>query len=148
MCRKVKIYTIRYNDCTKPSKKKKYSNETSCKSNPNAKKEKEMIKIFQAVLNVKLIGYSCSIITSRFTYYCGSFSHIKMAKVQEMELNEGMTPIKWNNPMNSKRTLNTELLVKSVDSDRPILLTDTDIYQFRYNISVSVSVYWYRLEIS
>ena len=55
LCVSVESYTIRYNDCTKPSKIKAYSTETSCKDIPSENKEKKMIQILQAVSEVKRI---------------------------------------------------------------------------------------------
>ena len=126
LCVYVKSYTIRYNDCTKPTAIKEYSTETSCKNIPSLKQEEKKIQILQAITDEKLKGYSCSIVTSRFTYYCGSFSHLKLARVPEIEINEDITPTQCNDLVNSKKfrtrdgvthplTMNTELLVKSVE---------------------------------
>ena len=68
LCVYVKSYTIRYNDCTKPSEIKEYSTETSCKNIPSLNQEEKKIQILQAITDEKLKGYSCSIVPSRRHY--------------------------------------------------------------------------------
>ena len=69
LCVNVKSYTIRYNDCTKPSKVREYRTDSSCKTIPTLNQEKKEIQILQEITDEKVKGYSCSIVTSRFTYY-------------------------------------------------------------------------------
>ena len=122
----VKGYTIRYNDCTKPSKVRQYRTDSNCKTIPTVSQEKKEIQILQEISDEKLKGYSCSIGTSRFTFYCGSFSHVKLAKVPEIEVNEDITPLRCHDLVNTRKfrtrdgishplTMNTELLIKSVE---------------------------------
>ena len=126
LCVNVETYTIRYNDCTKPNKVTEYRTDSNCKNIPAVNQEKKEIQILQEITDEKLKGYSCSIVTSRFTYYCGSFSHIKLAKVPEIEVNEDITPLKCHDLVNSRKfrtrdgmshplTMNTEVLIKSVE---------------------------------
>ena len=126
LCVNVETYTIRYNDCTKPNKVREYRTDSNCKNIPTVNQEKKEIQILQEITDEKLKGYSCSIVTSRFTYYCGSFSHIKLAKVPEIEVNEDITPLKCHDLVNSRKfrtrdgmshplTMNTEVLIKSVE---------------------------------
>ena len=122
----VKGYTIRYNDCTKPSKVRQYRTDSNCKTIPTVSQEKKEIQILQEISDEKVKGYSCQQVTSRFTFYCGSFSHVKLAKVPEIEVNEDLTPLRCHDLVNTRKfrtrdgishplTMNTELLIKSVE---------------------------------
>ena len=53
LCVNVKSYTIRYNDCTKPSKVREYRTDSSCKTIPTLNQEKKEIHMTGASTNPK-----------------------------------------------------------------------------------------------
>ena len=100
----IKAYKIRYNDCRKPTAIFKYTTADLCEENiVPEEKEMKAFHILQEIQNKRITGYSCQIIASRFTWYCGAYSHSKWALIPEIEVIEGMTPAGCSDMLNSKK---------------------------------------------
>ena len=73
-------YQIKYKDCTQPKQVIPYQSEKMCERNGRQEEKMETYTIVQKKAHTQLTGYSCQVIKSTFTLYCGAYSHTKIAK--------------------------------------------------------------------
>ena len=119
-------YNIRYYDCTKPSAIYKYQTSHLCKENEAKEEPKSHMSVLQRIKNKSLSGHSCQIIRSAWTYYCGVYSHSKIAEIPQIEVTEGLSPNACNDMVNSlklrrhgqsyKLSMNGETVIRSVEA--------------------------------
>ena len=119
-------YQIRYHDCTKPTTIHKYQTSQLCKENEVTEEPKKTLAVLQRIKNKALRGHSCMIVSSRWEYYCGAYSHMKMADIPHIEVAEGLSPTSCNDLINSlkfrrkgkswKLQMNAETIIRDVES--------------------------------
>ena len=85
-------YTISYFDCTAPSKVNRFSYQTICNRNNQTNNPSKKYQLLQRVDSQSIGGHSCSIIRSTFLLYCGAYSHSKIMKIPQTEINENLEP--------------------------------------------------------
>ena len=71
----VLTYTISYYDCAKPSRMKEFDIKSYCLNEKPASSATTTYHVLQKRKEVKMKGYSCSMIRSTFIIHCGMFSH-------------------------------------------------------------------------
>ena len=82
-------YQIEYVDCSKPSTLQSFDLNSMCSLNNKGVMRSpsgELLTLLQRTTEWEMSGYSCEVRQSEFTYYCGSFSHSKIATVPTIEI--------------------------------------------------------------
>ena len=120
-------YQIKFNDCRKPTAIMKYSTEKVCEENEDLiPKEPKPMTVLQKIKNKKIKGYSCQITVTRFSYYCGAYSHAKLATIPEVEVNTPTSTSTCRDMINTKKyisrnqqshllEINTEVIIRVVE---------------------------------
>ena len=119
-------YKISYFDCSKPSAIYKYQTSHLCKETEIKEEPKSHMSVLQKIKNKALNGHSCQIVRSSWTYYCGVYSHSKIASIPQIEVTEGLSPNACNDMINSlkirrhgqsyKLSMNGETIIRMVDA--------------------------------
>ena len=119
-------YKISYFDCSKPSAIFKYQTSHLCKETEIKEEPKSHMSVLQKIKNKALNGHSCQIVRSSWTYYCGVYSHSKVASIPQIEVTEGLSPNACNDMINSlkirrngqsyKLSMNGETIIRMVDA--------------------------------
>ena len=96
-------YTIQYYDCNNVNQIKTYRMDDTCMKS-TAVKIPRITKqtILQKKTSLKLHGFSCKMVRSTITEYCGSFGHGKLAKPPELEIATVQTPETCLNMVNTQ----------------------------------------------
>ena len=94
-------YNIKYFDCSKPSAIYKYETSHLCKESEAKEEPKSHMSVLQRLKNKSLSGHSCQVVRSSWTYYCGAYSHSKIAEIPQIEVTEGLSPNTCNDMVNS-----------------------------------------------
>ena len=87
----VHSYTIQYYDCNNVDKVHTYKLNSVCSQNSNSNNNTETFTMLQKRTISKLTGYSCKVTESRFRFYCGAYSHLKLATPPEIETTYAVT---------------------------------------------------------
>lgn len=90
---KANAYTLSYWDCTHPTSIQEYDATGACtndKPESDATPQQVYLLEKQSVLTVK--GYKCAATVSTFTYFCGAWSHLKVAIPPEIQIPVQITP--------------------------------------------------------
>jgi len=79
---------MEYTDCSKPSNLQSFDLNSMCTLNKGGLRSPggELFTLLQRTTEFEMSGYSCEVRQSEFTYYCGSFSHSKVATVPTIEI--------------------------------------------------------------
>ena len=93
MLRGSDAYNIKYFDCSKLSAIYKYETSHLCKESEVTEEPKSHMSVLQRIKNKSLSGHSCQVVRSSWTYYCGAYSHSKIAEIPQIEVTEGLSPI-------------------------------------------------------
>ena len=119
-------YNIKYFDCSKPSKIYKYETSHLCKEREVTEEPKSHMSVLQRIKNKSLNGHSCQVVRSSWTYYCGAYSHSKIAEIPQIEVTEGLSPNTCNDMVNSlklrrhgqsyKLSMNGETIIRAVEA--------------------------------
>ena len=83
----VKGYSISYQDCNTVDSVNTYQLNKLCSNNNHEElnNNTETITILQKRTVQKLSGYRCTVRESCFRFYCGAYSHLKLATPPEIE---------------------------------------------------------------
>ena len=119
-------YTIDYYDCREIDKLTTYRMSKACSPRTLERTQTVEYTLLQKkkVLNMK--GFSCRVLRSTLTEYCGAYSHTKLAKMPDVDVAYQMSPEQCLNIVNTgvfttpsgtrhKVTLNSENILKSED---------------------------------
>ena len=120
-------YNIKYFDCSKPTKIYKYQTSHLCKESETKEEPKSHMSVLQRIKNKSLNGHSCQIVRSSWVYYCGAYSHSKIAQIPQIEVTEGLSPNACNDMINSlkfrsaagrsyKLSMNGETIIRAVEA--------------------------------
>lgn len=119
-------YNIKYFDCSKPSAIYKYQTSHLCKETETKEEPKTHMSVLQRIKNKSLNGHSCQIVRSSWSYYCGVYSHSKIAEIPHIEVTEGLSPNACNDMVNSlklrrhgqsyKLSMNGETIIRMVEA--------------------------------
>ena len=93
VCMEVEAYSIKYYQCHTARNVQVYSALKMCRNKPNLEPPnlKEYTLLQEKETSI-LTGYKCQVTESKFTLYCGSFSHMKIADVPDIEIPISLTP--------------------------------------------------------
>lgn len=90
---KASAYTISYWDCHQPTNIQEYDATVACdnaKLQPDTAPQQVYLLEKQTVQRLK--GYKCAASVSTFTYFCGAWSHLKVAIPPEIQIPVQITP--------------------------------------------------------
>ena len=96
-------YNIKFNDCRRPTQIYKYETNALCQHTELTPQSQTAMSVLQKIKNTKLSGHSCQIKTTRWKWYCGVYSHSKVAAIPEVEINEGISPNSCSDMINSQK---------------------------------------------
>ena len=86
----VRAYDLDYYDCSNPQTVTKIDVKEACLPHEIQEQEKAEYKILQRSREEKVGGFRCQIEKSDFLVYCGSFSHQKLMKTPEIDVNQAI----------------------------------------------------------
>ncbi len=95
-------YTINYYDCHDTNRITTYKLGEACMTNKNNNSMNTEYALLQERSITELTGFSCWVTHSTLTEYCGAYSHNKLAKAPEIEVNEALTPDQCLNLVNTQ----------------------------------------------
>ena len=81
-------YTMNYYDCGKPQSMQDYNLKTYCANEIKKTGETTTYHVLQKKKNIKMTGYSCSVVRSTFTFHCGMFSHTEILRMPDIEIKQ------------------------------------------------------------
>ena len=82
-------WTLTYWDCDQPKVSSRYSVKTTCaQSETTTDNSTFQWDLLQKIDYSEVDGWSCKLVVSKFTLFCGSFSHQKFEKIPEVELSQ------------------------------------------------------------
>ena len=84
----VGTYRLKYSDCSSPTNIERLSIYTVCNPVDDSVKEAEEYTILQKMRNKVLKGHKCQVKRSKWTMFCGAFSHEKMIEIPQIEINQ------------------------------------------------------------
>ena len=84
----VVAYTLSYYDCTKPARMNEFDIRTYCTSEKPTLGETMSYHVLQKRKNIKMTGYSCSMVRSTFIIHCGMFSHQELLQMPDIEIKQ------------------------------------------------------------
>ena len=88
-----KGYTVSYLDCHQPNIVHRYHYDTLCNQELITNNETtSKYSLLQRVDKTYIAGQSCQITRSTFLLYCGAYSHNKIMRVPDIEINEPLEP--------------------------------------------------------
>ena len=87
----ITAYSIKYFDCSDISSIKTYKTNQMCKVGNKTDTTTHQFTILQDQDIQETTGFSCRVLRSTITEYCGSFSHNKLAKAPEIEVHHPLT---------------------------------------------------------
>ena len=119
-------YSINYFDCNNITDMKTYKQEKICSMEPKNNTTTTQFTILQKQDIQETTGFSCQIIRSTMTEYCGAYSHNKLAKVPEVEINEVVTVEKCHHLV-STQSFTTKEGKASIKIDEENLITSYDL---------------------
>ena len=77
----INAFMLEYTDCVAPEQIRRVDVAKVCQSSPLSANSNKRMMLTQIKSITRMTGYKCKIKESRFRYYCGAFSHLKVAKV-------------------------------------------------------------------
>lgn len=86
----IERYTINYHDCRKPTDLQEINLDQACGLEDDMEVDERTYTILTPRHHQPMRGYTCSVVRSTFTYYCGAFSHTKILKAPNVEIKEKM----------------------------------------------------------
>ena len=84
----VVAYTMSYYDCAKPARMKEYDIKSYCMNVKPTAGETTNYHVLQKRKNIKMTGYSCSMVRSTFIIHCGMFGHQELLQMPDIELKQ------------------------------------------------------------
>ena len=87
----VNSYSIDYFDCRTPKGISRYDVSKACNEERMNDPTKHTYYLLQNKRIKNIVGYSCKVIKSSFLFYCGAFSHQKIAEIPKIELTQELT---------------------------------------------------------
>ena len=87
----VLTYTISYYDCAKPTRMKEFDIKSYCLNEKPASSATTTYHVLQKRKEVKMKGYSCSMIRSTFIIHCGMFSHQELLQMPDIEIKQDIS---------------------------------------------------------
>ena len=87
----VGTYRLKYSDCSSPTNIERLSVYTVCNPVDDSVKEAEEYTILQKMRNKVLKGHKCQVKRSKWTMFCGAFSHEKIIEIPQIEINQELT---------------------------------------------------------
>ena len=84
----VVAYTLGYYDFAKPARMKEFDIRTFCMTEKPTLGETTNYHVLQKRKNIKMTGYSCSMIRSTFIIHCGMFGHQELLQMPDIEIKQ------------------------------------------------------------
>ena len=104
-----RAYSIKYYQCNTARSIQVYSALRMCEDEPAVETpDLAPYTLLQEKKTTILTGYKCQVIESKFTLYCGSFSHMKIATVPDIEIPINLTPNQCQGLRQSGRFISPE----------------------------------------
>ena len=86
-------WTMSYWDCDQPKVSSRFSVKTTCAQSASEQDNTtHEYDLLQRIDYSEVDGWSCRLVVSKFTLFCGSFSHQKFEKIPEIELAQTVSP--------------------------------------------------------
>ena len=102
-------YTITYFDCTDITRLNTYQLGEVCRptgrTSPNNTVQYQIIQRSNAR---EIRGFSCQVVKTTFTDYCGAYSHMKMAEVPQIEVSANLPPASCSTIVNTEKFTNDQ----------------------------------------
>ena len=95
-------YNIQYFDCNDVRKIKTYRMDETCMHKSERVPSLTSYTILQKKDTLRLSGFSCKIIKTTLTEYCGAYSHAKLAQPPEVEVAATISPESCFNLVNTQ----------------------------------------------
>ena len=86
-------FTVRYYDCDAPKLLHRYSVSTVCRDEPSVPVDVNLQAwdVLQMREQSESSGFSCRKVITKFWFYCGAYSHMKIIRFPEVEVYESLT---------------------------------------------------------
>ena len=78
-------YMITYTDCLDPESVDQADADSLCTTSTDQHVPEATMTLLQQAETVKVSGFSCQVTRSRWVFYCGSFSHFKLAESPQID---------------------------------------------------------------
>ena len=101
LVKEVEVYRVKYKDCSSPSKLKRINIHTVCKNDRENGNKTARYGVLQQMRNTVLQGHKCQVKRSKWTLYCGAFSHEKHISIPEIELSQEISITACQNMISS-----------------------------------------------
>ena len=95
-------YSIDYYDCNNVDKIHRYQIDDLCNDKDPIDTTSTDYSIVQLVTNKELQGYSCQVIRSMWTFYCGAYSHYKLMTVPDIEVTQHLSKMECQQLISTK----------------------------------------------
>ena len=95
-------YSIDYYDCNNVDKIHRYQIDDLCNDKDPIDTTPTDYSIVQLVTNKELQGYSCQVIRSMWTFYCGAYSHYKLMAVPDIEVTQNLSKMECQQLISTK----------------------------------------------
>ena len=118
----VVTYRLKYNDCSNPTNIERLSVYTVCEEVDERVSEKEEYTILQKMRNKVMKGHKCQVKRSKWTLYCGAFSHEKMIEIPQIEINQKVTISQCEN------MISTNTFVSEYGSTHGVALNEETVF--------------------
>ena len=96
-------YLLDYVDCLEPQQVTRIDATSACAPVGLPEGDEERVTLVQRIEVRRTQGFRCTVKESRFRYFCGAFSHLKVAKIPEISHDIPVSPT-WCRLMSTQRT--------------------------------------------
>lgn len=99
----IRGYYLEYEDCLEPASVTRIDATSACTGQKPEQSEEEKVTLVQRITVRQTQGYRCTVRESRFRFFCGAFSHMKISKVPQIQHDIPVSP-SWCRLMATQRT--------------------------------------------
>lgn len=123
-------YSISYYDCSTPKEVKTYAIQEACTNHPANNTPSRTYTLLQNRRLETVTGFTCQVTRSTLTEYCGSFSHMKLAKPPEIELHHSLDVEQCMHLVNTERFLGEKI---QIGAETTLYTEDSGVIQITDN---------------
>ena len=119
----VKMYRVKYRDCSSPTEIKRLNIYKTCELNEVNDDKSERYAILQQMRNQVLNGYKCKVLRSQWLMMCGAFSHERMIEVPEIEI------VQATSANNCENMVNTNTFISSYGTTHGVAMNTETVFR-------------------
>ena len=112
-------YLLDYIDCLEPQQVTRIDATSACAPVGLPERDEEQVTLVQRIEVRRAQGFRSTVKESRFRYFCGAFSHLKVAKIPEIQHDIPVSPA-WCRLMSTQRTFTPPGTIKTFRTEAGI----------------------------